>query len=275
MTKTRQYLLTVLSIAVLAILAFVVLRQPEPVYQGKQLSEWLLGTGGNNNIGRTSGGILFVMTQKAGDRRNEDLAREAVRHIGAAGIPCLLSLTGAHDSALRLKLIDLLAKQSFIKFHFIPEFERRQMGSFAFAALGEQGAVALTQGLKSKDKWVRRGCLIELQRFGDYSAIIIPPIIACLKDEQYFVRSQAANALGSIGKEPSIVVPALIEALHDPDGFVESIAARALGCFGTQAAAAVPMLLKKLPSENPQLRYMASNALQNIDPGAAAKAGKQ
>jgi hypothetical protein len=46
-----------------------------------------------------------------------------------------------------------------------------------------------------------------------------------------------------------------------------------LGAFGSQAKSAVPAILKELQSTNLAARKNATNALKQIDPAAAAKAG--
>jgi HEAT repeat protein len=61
--------------------------------------------------------------------------------------------------------------------------------------------------------------------------------------------------------------------LSDTNFTVRVGAARGLGRFGADAHQAVPALVGLLSDANPFVRDAVSNALKEIDPEAAAKAG--
>jgi len=65
----------------------------------------------------------------------------------------------------------------------------------------------------------------------------------------------------------------LIQALNDPIGPIRLFACMGLWQVGAEAKAAVPALLKALNDADPSVRGQAAQALQHIDPDAAAKAG--
>jgi hypothetical protein len=92
------------------------------------------------------------------------------------------------------------------------------------------------------------------------------------------VQSYAAEGLGSIHQQPEIAVPALIKNIGPSASGSDNsyFAVLGLAGFGKEASSSVPVLLKILREdhdENPSLRRMITNAIQLIDPEAAAKAG--
>jgi HEAT repeat protein len=70
-----------------------------------------------------------------------------------------------------------------------------------------------------------------------------------------------------------MVVPALVATLRDEDDLVRRDGAAALGKIGAGAKAAVPALLAATQDRNLGVRQEAAKALQRIDPDAAARAG--
>jgi HEAT repeat protein len=72
-----------------------------------------------------------------------------------------------------------------------------------------------------------------------------------------------------------LAVPLLIKTLRDPDASVRGAAACSLRDFGARAKAAVPALLELLKDDDEYARGAAAEALGQIDPEAAAKAGVQ
>ena len=93
--RTKIALLAGLA-AVVLVMLWTIPGPPEPVYQGRRLSDWL----------------------KAHDRFSREEAEEAVRRIGTNAIPSLLGMFRAKDSALKTRFIDLVEKQDFITLRF-------------------------------------------------------------------------------------------------------------------------------------------------------------
>jgi HEAT repeat protein len=70
------------------------------------------------------------------------------------------------------------------------------------------------------------------------------------------------------------ILAALTAALKDEDAFVRRDAARALGKLGPDAADATPALTAVVHKDrNSHVRKAAADALKQIDPAAATKAG--
>jgi hypothetical protein len=101
--------------------------EPEPVYKGKRLSVWL-------NTDTEGGG-----------------SGEVLRQIGTNAIPTLLKLLGAEDSALKIKLINLLQRQHFVKIDYTPAETWHYRAAFAFSALGTNAQTAVPALIKIVD----------------------------------------------------------------------------------------------------------------------------
>jgi HEAT repeat protein len=85
-----------------------------------------------------------------------------------------------------------------------------------------------------------------------------------MKSPDPVARLHAVHALRERVKEPA-VVPVLAEALKDEDTFIRRDAARALGKFGPTAKEAAPNLQAALKDREPSVRKAASESLKKID----------
>jgi HEAT repeat protein len=123
--------------------------------------------------------------------------------------------------------------------------------------------------------------LIDLGKFGTDARPATSAILELLRDQNVYVRHHALHALSRIfvksewdpyegleSQEPRKLKPqsespseTIIHILND------------LGAMGTNAAPAVPALIKFLADPDNDVRVSATNALNSIDPQAAAKAG--
>jgi len=118
--------------------------------------------------------------------------------------------------------------------------------------------------LKDDDQYVRRDAAWPLGQIGDERAV--DPLIDALKDESESVRMDAARALGYIGDDRA--VDPLIEALKDEYlYYVRMFAAWSLGQIGDERA--VDPLIEALKDEEMEVRRPAAGALGCIgDPRA-------
>jgi HEAT repeat protein len=164
-----------------------------------------------------------------------------------------------------------------------PDAATRKRAAFALGCVCENCpgvAPDLGQALSDEDTLVRLNASLALFKMGRAARGALPQLCATLKDPSVAVRMNAAFALARLGPEADGAVPALIEALDDPDNRVEiqyfhrSIrgeVAFALGRVGPAARAAVPALAALRHGDDPELRALAADALQEIDPDAAAR----
>jgi hypothetical protein len=87
-------------------------------------------------------------------------------------------------------------------------------------------------------------------------------------------RTGAAEVLDRMGLVAGPAVPSLIKALkEDDDKFVRIFATEALGRTGSGDAAVTAALMEALKDKDVSVRYSVSNALWQVDPGAAVRAG--
>jgi HEAT repeat protein len=221
---------------------------PNPVYQGKPLSEWL-------------------------NERDPKAAAEAIRQMGTNALPRLLKEAAAHDSIVKALTAYLLQQQSLVKWHFETDSDHQAKALRGFRALGTTGAVAVAQGLTNSDKWIRHGCVGQLELGKQYQGILFEPMLNSLKDPEPMVRARAANALGMLGQQPDKVIPVLIDLLGDKDDWVRCMAAVGLDLYGDPSKPAVPALLRTLTNCSAEFRSFGTHAVMKIDPVAAAKAG--
>src|SRR5438309_9722959 len=122
MKRSRAIALAVLLAVSAAVAAFFALRPREPVYQGKQLSVWLRDLDDNT---------------LAADSRNR--AVDAVRQIGSNCVPSLIEMLRSSDSWPKRKLMELVGKQSRIRFHFTTAHECRSRAIRGIEGLGRAG----------------------------------------------------------------------------------------------------------------------------------------
>jgi HEAT repeat protein len=291
MKRNRAIALVVLS-GVIAVATFFALRPREPVYQGKQLSEWLR----DFDNGRGSPGYSG--------------AEEGVRAMGTDCLPILMCELRAQDSPLLEKLVRLAGRQHWLKVSYTQRGTRRARAVSAFHALGQRAipaliqmlvpgesdrfeshyrdvgsalhavgpsaAKAVSQLLTNRNTLVRDRAMDILSGFRtDDVREAIPGLMLCIKtDNELSFRNQAALCLEQIAHGDSdILVPIYIARLEDPNRYPRLNAACSLGKLGDRAIASVPALLSALNDPNARVRLEAMSALKLVDPEAAAKAG--
>ena len=262
MRKRYQVLLTVLLVATLGGIAWQMMGEREPVYQGRSLRAW----------------IMDFDNTYASDWTGEDSdkhvrAAEAIRRIGTNGLPALVQIVSQQDSTVKAQLLKLAAKQSLMRFEFtsvselqqrlsaafkalgpvaspaIPELERllnngdtSYYAAPALGAIGPDAVLPLTRALTNEEKWVRIHAADELSQLQSKAASALPALIICAKDKDWVVRCSAIDAIAGVNRHPETVMPVLLNSLLDDDAAV---------------------------------REAATNAVRQIDPDAAAKAGVQ
>ena len=111
----------------------------------------------------------------------------------------------------------------------------------------------------------------DLGEFGPAARPAIPALLQALKTKDSAVHGAALAALGGIHCEPDTIIPLLINYLDDSN--LNDEAAEALGNFGPAAKPALPKLVPLLKIADKDLHHAVVEALQKIDPKAAAEAG--
>ena len=133
---------------------------------------------------------------------------------------------------------------------------------------------ALTVCLTDADWGVRHEAVLALAHIGPDAKAALPALESVLGDEMPYNRLHAARALWKVSGRPQPAVVALAAATKDPTSAeLRRQAAELLAEMGPDGKGAVPALAAALRETNPTVRAAAAEALQKINPQAAAKAG--
>jgi hypothetical protein len=171
-------------------------------------------------------------------------AGEAIRSMGTNTLPFLLhDLDAARQSRLEGYLIQLVRKQSRFKLKWRNMNERSRQAAWAFKALGPAGVPAIPELLKLQESnpGYVPGALAGI------GVAALPYLIQDLTNKNEWVRDNAVAYLANAMSDHSIP--------------------------SSEAKIALPLLIGKLRDTNDWVRSSAEEALKQIDPESAAKAG--
>jgi len=256
-----------ICIGMIAMLVWLFVYRPEPVYQGKELSDWARQFGTNN-----------WWTNQAAARE----AERAIRAVGPEAIPFLLDWMQAKESATNKKLRELLPKTWHDRLRLQDTSGNvRRMGAHGIAALGTNAPPDIVPelieiGRRHPDEDGRYSAVFALRNLGSLAEQAIPFYIECMTNREATIREEGAVGLGMVGRQPGVAVPALIKYLDFARTSINSFEARgtvyALRNYGTNAIPAVPLLISLLNHEREDIREAVTNSLPSINAEAARKA---
>lgn len=279
MSKRRVLVLCSVIGAVAVGVVWSALAPREPVYQGKRLRRWLDDFNGPS-------------------LRQENLAKDAIRQMGAKALPWVIDYLRRGNSRFRqwaakeldapsvsgyerkgLKAVEALgpaAKQA------IPEVERalldgdddlRPLAASALVAIGPDALDVLHRALQHPNARIRGLATWWIGDFGMAATSSVPVLVSRLQDLDPVMRADAAHSLGTIRANPETVVPALAMHLSETNELAFANVIKALESFGAQATAAVPALERELRAGKPSRRATVALTLLKVDPRAAENAG--
>ena len=272
--RKRVYIALAILLVILAgVMAWLGLRQREPVYQGKRLSVW-----------------LEVLNREWKPSHPDDRLAQAIRHIGTNALPVLIERLHGQDTELKRLLVAWADKHECFRFRFKSAEERRIEAIGGYQALGPlaRGQVPRLSDMLDHDPFLnaRHAAARVLGFIGPDARMAAPALLRATKDKDSGVRTCAFFALGRIQPDTEIAIPVLVAGLDDPYPGAQWQAAIALRQYGPEARAAVPALLRTLAAYNARALPPAADlprhdplndafrsALKAIDPEAAAKAG--
>ena len=201
---------------------------PEPMYQGRPLSYWLLG-------------YSFPFNGTNVPSRAD--ADAAIKDAGTNAIPLLLQMLRAHDSPLKTKLLRWASRYAY----FRSAGELHMEADSGFAALGSDAEGAVPELIKIVDDSPNDGRatfpIMILLRLGQAATNAVPSLLRAVTSTNQSTQAMALEALGLIHANPEAVVPVLRSALHDPSAVNRANAAGGLGSFQSHARPAVPDLV--------------------------------
>jgi HEAT repeat protein len=209
--------------------------------------------------------------------REVEAAAEEVAGLGARALPAITAtLRDPQAEAERIKAA--LKACSIIGPVAAPVIREvadalREPGLIAEAAIalsymGRDAFPPLRDALSSDDPIVRREALRSIGKL-KYRApldrvVVLPLLMAGMKDQDENVRAVGATYLGIIHEGAEEAVPALIAGLADADAEVRRASAAALGSFGNAAAPALPALRKAASDRNDDVAREAGRTMVKL-----------
>ena len=310
MSKLRKWVLLLACGILAAASVCALIRDREPSYEGRPLSEWLA------ELGWQDEDEIWDANDRAREAKAQR-AREVLGRIGPEAIPHLLRWVryetpppslfrgllrvarhhfGFATDALRYRADALRyradgtptafgllgpaaapAVPRLVTYARSGSWEVRYRSIDALATIGPSALPALTNLLSADNGDIRCRVAQRLGRCGTNAAPAIPALVAALKDSKATVQGAAAWTLGALQLEPALVVPALMSAARAPAPEVRGSALRALLRFGPDAQPALPLLLEawKAPQTDTNLAAEIERALPTIAPEALTNAPPQ
>jgi HEAT repeat protein len=284
--------LIVAGIAVaLAVAAALVWSPSEPEYHGKPLRFWLQAF---DPTYRSKPPGYSTNAMDEGPTRDE--AETAIRAIGTNALPSLLRMIAYHPNPLEIKLRLLILKLPSILRVQPTYLNPNSEALMAFYTLGTNAGPAVPQLIeicnRESDQNTRFWVLAALGSIGPPAKAAIPMLLGIASGTNSHLREGAVVVLGDIHSDAADVVPTLILCLGDPDPKIRLDSVLSLQKFGEDAKLAGPALLELLRDpkrragpvyafkgspgahgQSPSVGEMATNALWEVDPALARKAG--
>jgi uncharacterized protein YmfQ (DUF2313 family) len=270
MSKRSTIAFAAVLLGLVGVIVWGIVREREPVYQGKRLSAWLEH--------------YPILTSPAGAdfyQRQAQEADEAVRQIGTNSIPTLLRKIKAIDSPLTIWFMGMASRQNVTRTRFTPAEEWNWYAAMGFRALGSDAKQAVPMLLEiyeshrsDKRQQVSSAAALALGGIGLAASNAVPVLLRGATNMNLVrLREHSVRPLREIHARPELVVPLLIGCLHDPDQSIRRYAVDGLGAYGAAASGALPALAEVLNDEDKWVRKAATNALLRISPAAAPEGG--
>jgi HEAT repeat protein len=237
----------------------------------------------------------FFIAEPVGMRERPDSpqrarARAAILQIGANGIPTLLDMLRHTNSSSVDRRVDLWNRHIQVT-RLLPEWIRdpswyKNSAKFVnieaargFELLGAEARQAVPALIIIYEEDIsplsQAAASRALVGIGPAARAAIPSFLKEAASPKPLARYWAVKVLADLHLDPPLVVPALMKAMSDSNENVNVrvLAGIGLRSFGAEARPAGLALVPLLGDSNQAVRYAATNALEAIDPDAAARAG--
>ncbi len=268
------------------------LAEDEPVYNGQTLTVWLdqLRTAKHQDwekiakeigkIGKPAIPRLIQETETANQIPGDFRWRltTAFSLVGPDAVPALIAAfkeadplkKGDRKFAPLSEVLAKIGKEALPALNDLLKSADQAERYKAVATLKQMGGKVpeampfVLMALKDNDDWIRENAAEALGRFGLPS---VDGLVAALADKTGRVRMHAMESLGKISRShalPDSVLPAVTLGLDDDDDAVPAHAARVLMSMGTRAQPALPKLLNRLQDRSDYVRKACLDAIQKI-----------
>jgi HEAT repeat protein len=263
MTKLRHSAVFILLAIVAALVGLrLAQRPPEPAYQGRSLTVWL--------IRHADHSVVEIVDDEARIQ-----AENAIRQIGTDALGPLLRMAMVHDSPLKAKALALFPDELRLRLGFRDEYDYSELARDGFHILGPIAkplVPILIDLLNDKNPDV---CLTATELLGSIGPSVenaVPSLIGRFKSADADLQRAIMNGLGSIHSRPALVVPLLVKQIEDSrTSKINRISALiALADFQLEAKPALPAIRRLLTDADPAIRNYATNAVRQIEPDSSA-----
>jgi hypothetical protein len=291
----KRLILLALSVAALAGGFYWALGPaPEPVYQGRRLSEWL----DDYNRATVSG-----LRQSFGVSWSEESPKwqpiaKALRAMGTNTLPFLQAHVEHTRAPWEQKLIVILGRQNLFRFSSYIDGPHAASSVFALSTLGSNALPVLPSLLKAEEK--SPGQLTLKSAIVALGTNALPGLEALCQNGNPRVRADAAECLAVLnvrwfaprGRHTvtrqtrngplyvryywTVYSASFANLLHNSNAAVRRASADAIvfrGISDVPKTGEVNALLANLKDLDPQVRKSAADALKTIDPTTAANVG--
>lgn len=266
---------------------FFLLRNTEPTYAGKTLSEW----------------VVTRATAQSYSERTQ--AKEAIKAIGTNALPYLVKWTAFDPGRLRRKIWEHeLAIPDWVwNLPVIGKVldggqDRAWLSQYAFETLGDDAATAIPRlndiALAPGNPEANQRALMSLmyvgpkatpvltnllaktnlagdpmlpavlKGWGPNAAPLIPVLLQNLASSNNNVVISSIRTLGALRINPHRTIPALVTTTSHPLDSIRFAAVTALSNFGPEASNSVPALNKLLSDPNEHVRTNAAATINQI-----------
>jgi HEAT repeat protein len=250
--------------------------EPQPVYEGKPLSEWLKLL--NDDDVRVRRRAIAVLKTAVSAQMREDwdeaqwaipffdkALKDADQGVRATAANALYDFGRGPEAEAEVARLIIRLKDPD------PDIRYRAAQLLSVSPhAAEVAAPALAKALRDEDVWVRRRAAFALGLQGLQSKATVPLLVEALKDRSAFAMFDchamlAAKALRRIGPDAGEAVPALTTTLQSRFPWDRREAALALGAIGPAARTALPELRRALRDEAVDVRAGAAVAVWCLD----------
>lgn len=239
---TKRTLLIFVFVATAACVGALVFRarpSPDPVFEGKTLSQW--------TERHTASSAADPPYGSPGWHK----ANEAILKIGTNGIPVLLRRLSAKEFPKPvLKLRQWAYRKGMLRTPYRNAVQRNYEAEYAFSVLGTNAASAVPALIEIYKANIsppsQMHTALALGHLGRTARAALPALLKNFTHPDDDVRFYAVSAVYHIGGEPDVLIPAFKSMLADPKLETRWNAIVGLSTFGSRARSVVPDLLKAL-----------------------------
>jgi HEAT repeat protein len=286
MFRTTKSRIGVTLIVLFAISFLVVLlRNHEPRYQNRSLTEWLqrysvISSANSHELAEVQRAVLSMNREqtirfllRAVRSRPNPVNSWIYEQVTDFGINYFQMKAPESQQALAIAGFQILSNNAAPAVPQLTSLLRNRQTAFVSVfCLGNIGPPAesgLDQALTNSDAIVRQHAIVALNNIIPEPERLVARLTNSLANSNAMVRATAVQALGSRTNAPEIMIPILFSLLHDTNMPVAFMVARAFADFGTNATSALPTLRTLVQSPDPRIGANALRAMSSIAPEEA------